>query len=251
MTGHRRIGNGEHNVFVLHGWFASADAWGNLIPHLDTERYTYIFPNYRGYGARKGESGEHTLAEAASDVLALAAELGVSRFSLVGHSMGASVMQWIYADAPDKVRALVGVAPVPANGMPFDDDTWQVFTSAAEDSANRRAIIDFSTGHRLPAAWLDGMVLFSEENSDKDAFAGYLEAWAHTDFHDRIAGAEVPIKVFVGEHDPALGEQTMLTTFAQWYPNLELEVLPDAGHYPADEVPVTLANAIEVFLDEH
>lgn len=251
MTGYRRVGGGEHVVFALHGWFGSADAWENLIPHLDAERYSYVFPNYRGYGARKGESGEYAIAEAASDVLALAGELGVNRFSLVGHSMGGSVMQWVYADAPDKVRALVGISPVPASGVPFDDETWQLFAGAAEESANRRAIIDFTTGHKHPDAWLDGMVLHSEENSDREAFAAYLEAWAHTDFHDRIAGAEVPIKVFVGEHDPALGEETMLATFAQWYPKLDLDVLPDAGHYAADEVPVTLANAIEVFLDEH
>lgn len=246
-----RVGTGEHIVLVLHGWFGSAKAWDNLIPHLDAERFTYVFPDYRGYGSRKSEPGEHTIAEAASDVLALADELGANRFSVVGHSMGGKIMQWVYADAPDRVRALVGVSPVPAGVVPFDEDGWKLFSGAAEDSANRKAIIDFTTGGRHPDAWLDGMVLHSEEHADKQAFAEYLEAWAHTDFHDRIAGAEVPIKVIVGEHDPALGEQTMLATFAQWYPKLELEVMPDAGHYAADEVPVTLANTIEVFLDEH
>ncbi|GHF48221.1 alpha/beta hydrolase [Amycolatopsis bartoniae] len=245
------VGTGGHIVFVLHGWFGSGRAWDNLIPHLDAERFTYVFPDYRGYGARRGEPGEHTIAEAAADVLALADQRGDERFSLVGHSMGGSVMQWLYADAPERVRALVGVSPVPASGVPFDDETWQLFSGAAEDAAKRRTIIDFTTGGRHPDAWLDGMVQHSLENSDKDAFAAYLNAWARTDFSDRIAGAEVPVKVFVGEHDPALGEQAMLTTFAQWYPKLELEVLPDAGHYAADEVPVTLANAIEVFLDQH
>ncbi|TNC24572.1 alpha/beta fold hydrolase [Amycolatopsis alkalitolerans] len=251
MSTYERTGTGEHVVLVLHGWFGSANAWDNLIPHLDTGRFTYVFANNRGYGARKGEPGEHTIAEVASDVLALADELGASRFSLVGHSMGGSVMQWVYADAPERVRSLVGVSPVPASGVPFDEETWQLFAGAAENPGNRRAIIDFTTGHRHHGGWLDEMVRHSEENSDKSAFAAYLDAWARTDFHDRIAGAEVPIKVFAGEHDPALGEQTMLATFAQWYPKLELEVLPDAGHYAADEVPVTLANAIEVFLDEH
>lgn len=246
-----RVGTGEHVVLVLHGWFGSAKAWDNLIPHLDGDRFSYVFTEYRGYGARRDEAGEHTIAEAASDVLALADELGAQRFSLLGHSMGGSIMQWVYADAPDRVRAMVGVSPVPASGVPFDEDGWKLFSGAAEDSANRRAIIDFTTGGRHPDAWLDGLVLHSEENSDKQAFADYLEAWAHTDFSARITGAEVPIKVFVGEHDPALGEQAMLDTFVRWYPKLELEVLPDAGHYAADEVPVTLANAIEVFLDQH
>jgi len=246
-----RFGQGGHVVLVLHGWFGSANAWESLTPHLDGDRYSYVFANFRGYGARRNVAGEHTISEAASDVLALAGELGVDRFSLVGHSMGGSVMQWVYADAPERVRAMVGISPVPASGVPFDEQTWQLFAGAAEDPANRRAIIDFTTGGRHPDAWLDGMVLHSLENSDKAAFGDYLEAWAKTDFHERIEGAEVPIKVLVGENDPALGEQTMLTTFAQWYPKLEIEVLADAGHYAADEIPVTTANSIELFLDEH
>jgi pimeloyl-ACP methyl ester carboxylesterase len=248
---YERVGTGEHVVLALHGWFGSATAWEALTPHLDGDRFTYVFPDYRGYGARRDVPGEHTIAEAAGDVLALAGELGAHRFSLVGHSMGGSVMQWVYAEAPERVRALVGVAPVPAGGVPFDEQGWQLFSSAAENPESRRAIIDFTTGNRHSGHWLDKLVRHSLDNSDKSAIAAYLPAWARTDFHDRIAGSEVPIKVIVGEHDPALGEETALATFAQWYPRLELEVMPDAGHYPADEVPVTLANSIEIFLDEH
>ncbi|KAA9153262.1 alpha/beta hydrolase [Amycolatopsis acidicola] len=251
MDEYVRVGTGGHVVLALHGWFGSANAWENLTPHLDGDQFSYVFFNCRGYGARRNVPGEYTIAEAAGDVLALADELGAERFSLVGHSMGGSIMQWVYADAPERVRALVGVSPVPASGVPFDEQTWQLFDSAAEDSASRKAIIDFTTGGRHPDAWLDGMVLHSEENSDKKAFAAYLRAWAKTDFHERIEGAEVPVKVIVGENDPALGEQAMLETFVRWYPKLDLEVMPDAGHYAADEVPVTLANTIEVFLDEH
>lgn len=246
-----RVGTGEHVVLVLHGWFGSSGAWAALTPHLDTERFSYVFPDFRGYGGRRGEAGSHTIAEMAADVLLLADELGADRFSLVGHSMGGSVMQYVLAEAPERVRALFGVSPVPASGFPMDEQTWQLFSSAAGDAGSRRAIIDFTTGGRHPDAWLDGLVQHSLNNSDTDAFGAYLEAWSRTDFSERIAGSEVPIKVVVGEHDPALNEDVILATFGEAYPKLEVEVLPDAGHYAADEVPVTLANMIEVFLDEH
>jgi pimeloyl-ACP methyl ester carboxylesterase len=246
-----RVGTGEHVVFVLHGWFGSAKAWASFTPHLGREEFSYVFPDYRGYGDRKGTLGAYTIDEAASDVLAFADDLGANRFSLIGHSMGASVMQWVYAEAPDRVRALVGISPVPASGVPFDEDTWGLFASAAENAASRKKIIDFTTGNRHPDEWLDVLVAHSLEHSDKEAFAAYLHAWARTDFHERIVDSAVPIKVIVGRHDPALGEQTMLATFARWYPKLELEVLPDAGHYAPDEAPVTLATSIEAYLAEH
>jgi pimeloyl-ACP methyl ester carboxylesterase len=232
----------------LHGWFGSSAAWRSLQPHLDGARFRYVFPDYRGYGTRVAESGTHTLEEAAGDVLALADDLGFDRFSLVGHSMGGAVMQRVLADAPDRVRALVGISPVPASGVPFDEDGWALFSGAAAEAGNRRAIIDFTTGNRLTGVWLDAMVQHSLDNSDPQAFGNYLVAWAKTDFHPEIRGNEVPIKVIVGEHDPALGESTMRATFQQWYPNCELDTLRNAGHYAIDETPVALATSIETFL---
>lgn len=251
VTGHERVGGGEHAVIGLHGWFGSAKAWGAVLPHLDGDRFSYVFPDYRGYGARRSEPGEHTIAEAARDVLALADEVGFERFSLVGHSMGGSVMQRVLADAPGRVRAMVGVSPVPASGVPFDEESWGLFSGAADSADNRRAIIDFTTGNRLTGVWLDAVVRHSLENSDRDAFADYLVAWAKTDFHTEVEGNDVPVKVIVGEHDPALGEAVMRATFAQWYPRCEVEVLANAGHYAVDETPVALATSVEAFLSRH
>ncbi|MGW9306694.1 alpha/beta fold hydrolase [Saccharomonospora azurea] len=249
-TGYDIVGSGEHTVIAVHGWFGSARAWQPLIPHLDPTAFRYVFVNLRGYGDRRGEPGEHTLAEAASDVRAVADAVSAERFSLVGHSMGGSVMQRVLADAPERVRSLVGISPVPASGVPFDDDGWALFSGAATDPEKRRAIVDLTTGNRLTGVWLDAMVRHSLEHSDERAFADYLLAWAKTDFHAAIEGDPTPVKVIVGEHDPALGEATMRQTFTRWYPNCTVDVLANCGHYAIDETPVALATSLETFLRE-
>lgn len=248
VSDYERVGEGAHPVIGLHGWFGSATAGRPLLPYLDGSRFQYVFPDHRGYGARKSVAGEHSLAEAAGDVLALADELGFDRFSLFGHSMGGIVMQRVLADAPHRVRALVGVSPVPASGVSFDDDGWRLFSGASAEPANQHAIIDFTTGNRLTGVWLDAMVRHSLDNSDQQAFADYLQAWAKTDIHTEIEGSQIPVKVIVGAHDPALGELTMQATFAKWYPHCEIEVFANAGHYALEETPVALATAIEKFL---
>ena len=48
--------------------------------------------------------------------------------------------------------------------------------------------------------------------------------------------------------DPALNADVMNATYLTWYPNSELEVMANAGHYPMDETPVALATSIENFL---
>lgn len=58
----------------------------------------------------------------------------------------------------------------------------------------------------------------------------------------------MPIKVIAGANDPALSAEVMKATYLAWYPNAELEVMANAGHYPMNETPVALATSIESFL---
>ncbi|GAB4057348.1 alpha/beta fold hydrolase [Catellatospora paridis] len=241
-------GSGPHRVIVLHGWFGDRRAFAKVVPYLDGGAFTYVFADYRGYGQARDLSGEHTIAEIAGDVLALADKLGWDDFSMVGHSMGGSVIQRVMLDAPGRVRRLVGVNPVPASGVPFDEQGWALFTGAADEAGNRRAIIDFTTGGRLPATWLDEMTAYSVGNSNVEAFRAYLHAWAHTDFHTEVVGNTTPVLVVAGGQDPALSADVMRATWLQWYPNAELTVLADAGHYPMEETPLALVSVVEKFL---
>jgi pimeloyl-ACP methyl ester carboxylesterase len=242
------VGHGQVAVIGLHGWFGTADSWRTLAPYVDGDHFTYYFLDCRGYGSRRHDPGSYTLEEAASDAIATADELALERFALLGHSMGGAIMQQVLAQAPQRVSALVGVSPVPASGVPFDPDAWALFDGAANDPAKRRIILDLTTGNRLTDVWLNAAVEHSCLTSDAHAFAVYLNSWANTDFHQLIEGNGVPVKVIVGEHDPAVNEQVMRGTFERWYPNCTVEVLANAGHYAFDETPVALATAIERFL---
>ncbi|MBA9002526.1 alpha/beta fold hydrolase [Thermomonospora cellulosilytica] len=245
---HDILGSGPNRVIALHGWFGDRTQWRRLHPYLDGDAFTYAFPEYRGYGDARDLTGDYTLTEIAGDVIALADKLGWDTFSLVGHSMGGTVMQRVMLDAPGRVRRLVGVSPVPASGVPFDEEGWALFAGAAAEPANRRAIIDFTTGNRMPSRWLDEMVAASVGNCDPAAFRAYLDAWARTDYHKEIVGNPTPALVIAGAHDPALSPDVMRQTWLEWYPNAELAVLADAGHYAVEETPLALISHIERFL---
>ncbi|WOP15492.1 alpha/beta hydrolase [Ottowia sp. SB7-C50] len=245
---HLVIGQGPHKVIALHGWFGHARGWGPFTQHLNGQDFSYAFMDQRGYGGMKGSGGPYIMAQIAQDALALADSLGWNRFSLIGHSMGGMAIQQVLADAPDRVRALVGITPVPAGGVPFDDQGWAFFSSAAKDPGARRGILDITTGNRLSGTWLDAMVQSTLAHSDEAAVADYLVAWARTDILNRVQGQSLPVLVLPGEHDPALGEATCRATWMTHYPNAQLDVLRNAGHYPMDETPIWLATVIEKFL---
>jgi pimeloyl-ACP methyl ester carboxylesterase len=244
------IGSGPRKVLALHGWFGQARGWGAFTQHLNTEDFSYAFLDYRGYGQRKGSGGPYTNAQIAQDALALADQLGWQSFALMGHSMGGKAMQQVLAVAPTRVQALVGITPVPAMEVPFDEANWAFFSSAANSADARYGIIDMTTGKRHTSVWLGSMVQNSQTHSDAEAFAGYLLAWAKESFVERIQGKTTPVLVLVGEHDPAISADMCKNTWLQHYPKAQLQVLPAAGHYPMDETPIALATAVENFLRE-
>jgi pimeloyl-ACP methyl ester carboxylesterase len=243
------VGSGDHHVLAIHGWFGSARGWGSLPEFLDGSVYTYVFMNLRGYGDRKEVTGEFTVDESAADALAVADDLGWDRFSVVGHSMGAKIAHRVLLEAPDRVRALVGLNPVPAGEMPFDEPGWALFSGAPAYPGNRAAIIDFTTGNKLTKTFINHVVQRSLDNSSVEAFAAYLQAWAKSDFTAQAkVDISTPVKLIVGVNDPVLSADVMEQTWRVFFPDAELTILPDAGHYPMFESPVSLATSIEGFL---
>lgn len=246
---HHRVGHGPHAVLVLHGWFGDAHAFSPIEPWLCVETFSYVFMDQRGYGGMQAARGDYSIARVAADALALADTLGWTRFSVVGHSMGAMVMERIAVDAPERVRALVGIAPVPCGGIAYDAPTLALLEGAAQQLAHRRTIIDRSTGGRLPPAWIDWKARYSAACSTPEAFAAYLHAWTQTDFSNAVRGTH-PVKLLVGEHDPTFTAARMAHTYAQRYRTVSIEVLANAGHYPMNETPLALVAAMESFLRE-
>ena len=245
---HHVVGTGPHPVLVLHGWFGDAHAFAAMEPALTRSEFCYAFMDYRGHGGMRDVHGAFTIDEIATDALALADHLGFAAFSIVGHSMGGMAAQRVLALAPQRVRKLVAVTPVPASGVPFDADGWALFSGAADNPHNRFAIVDYTTGNRLSHAWITSIVDYSLAHASRDAIDRHLAAWAGTDFSADVRDMPLPVKVIVGEHDPAMSAAVMQSTFLATYPACELEVMANAGHYPMYETPVALATSIEAFL---
>lgn len=245
------IGQGPTKVIALNGWFGcAAEGWGGYPALIDATKYTVAFLDYRGYGERRGQTGGYTIDEIAADTLELADQLGWDRFALIGHSMGGVGIQRVYANAPSRVTALIAVSAVHCTPFPWDDDSWALFDGAAQQDGNRYGIIDFTTGNRNTATWLNKMVASSVANSTREAFGGYLQAWGKADFEAELpADRSVPVSLIVGENDPALSGDFMKSTYLATYPNASLEIVANAGHYPMHEAPVNFTTLIEKALD--
>src|SRR5258706_5785013 len=182
MIAHERFGNGPSCVFVLHGWFGDHGIWKSAYPLLDVERFSYVFVDYRGYGASRDVAGPHTMAQISADVRELAAHLGWTRYAVVGHSMGGMAAQRVAIDAPQAVTAVVRVTPVPASGVPLPPPVLQMFESAATDDTAAAAVVEGSLGQRLTPALTKMILALKHETVAPDIFSAYLQAVTGTEF---------------------------------------------------------------------
>lgn len=248
LNGYTQIGNGKNKIMVLHGWFGDSQVFSSIFPYLNSADYSYVFMDYRGYGKSRHIEGDYTMAEISADVLALADSLSWNEFHLIGHSMGGMAIQRVAVDASDRISSCIAVTPVPASGLPFGDEEWDLFTGAASNDELRAMIVNHSVGGRLAKTWIAATVRHSRETSHEKAYAAYARAFIKTDFAHQVQGLATPMHVMIGEYDPNLNQEFMMDTFMQWYPNASLEVLSNCGHYPMQEIPLFFASQIESFL---
>lgn len=253
IIAHKQMGSGKEKVLVMHSWTGDSTSYDPMLPYLNTDDYTYVFVDLRGYGGSKEMQGTYSVEEASFDAIKLIDFLGWDEVHLIGHSMSGMIVQKIAVDNPSRVKSIVAITPVPACGTPGPKEIIDFFEDMAID--NDEAAIGFVnklTSNRYTRAFANKMITDIRQHSTSQARLGYMNMFFNTDFSESVKGLQTPILVLFGEYDSGiLGEELMRNTFLQWYPNAQLECCKASGHYPMIETPVTLVTAIEKFLSVH
>lgn len=248
MIGHFIHGHGPERALVLHGWFGDWRVFEPMLSALDESRFSFAFMDYRGYGQSKALSGPFDIPTIAGDAVALADHLGWDTFNLVGHSMGGKAALRLAADHPQRVRKILAITPVWAGRVPFDDQSLAMFRAAVQDVRLREAIIGHTAGGREPAVWARNLAARSLRVSLQEAFGGYLESWALSDFAADVEGLPIPTRVVAGAHDSSITRDVVSATWLAHLSRASLDVLSECGHYPMLQTPPALARVFESFL---
>ncbi|MGP6174015.1 alpha/beta fold hydrolase [Corynebacterium sp. A21] len=244
------IGTGPHAVLCLSGWFGHSKGWGPWAENLDTENYSWLFPDYRGYGSQVTYRGDFTIDEVTEELHTLLDSLRTyESVTVLGHSMGGVFAQHLLTKAGGKIAAYIGISSVSAAGTPMPPEQRDLFESAGDSVDARQMIIDITTGQRLSDRWLASLAQATTQTSSDDAVAGYFRAWADCNFLDELGVQEIPALVIVGAHDPAVTVESSQQAFGEVFPDLSIIEFPDAGHYSMFESPIRLLTEVERFLN--
>jgi len=101
-------GAGTHALVLVHCWAGNLNLWREQAPAL-SDRTRLILVDLPGHGLSDKPRTNYTMDFFAKAVLAVMDDAGVSKATLIGHSMGVPIICTIYKQAPERVAGLVDV----------------------------------------------------------------------------------------------------------------------------------------------
>lgn len=241
----RTQGQGSQPVVFVHGWMMSGRVWDDLLPHLHSEGLQLVVPDQRGTGESDRPESGYRVEDYGEDLIALLDNIDVAQATLIGHSMGGQIVQWVAARYPDRVRAIAALAPVPASGTQLPDEVVQLFRNSAGSREKQKQILDVACKQLTADAQkrlLDDSVRIPEA-CIQQAF----DAWTTGGFAGDLSRIKAPALV-VASDDPFLSPSLLSETVVGPIERARLAYLPGPGHYVQVERPQETAAVLDAFL---
>ena len=238
---YRDIGDGTPALLV-HGWAVSGHVFDRMLPLAGVR---CIVPDHRGTGASTTAVEPVSVERLGRDMIAAADGAGLTTFTLVGHSMGGQIAQWIASEIPDRVTTLVLINPVPASGMQLPPDAHELFLTAGGDRGKLGAILDLACTELTPAdrEWM----LDDATPIAPGRVARMFQMWSGASFIDRLAAITARTLV-IATDDPFLPPEFLRTAIVDRIAGAQLRVLAGPGHYPVVERPAETASIVRAFI---
>lgn len=206
---------------------------------------------------RSEDPGDWTLAAHARAVEALAAELGLRAWTLLGHSFGGYVAMRHLTDFPGSAARYVASC-TDASEEPAAEEDWYSGLSpdvAARVQAAEELEASATTPEELRRAWLGMLPVFARDPAVLEPMLadvvfrpgavghemGELEALS------ALAGTDVPVLAIAGSEDRAT-PPAAARRIADTAPRGELLMIEGAGHFPFAEAPDRYWPALEAWL---
>ena len=247
---------GAPALLLLHGFGSSLQAWDDWSLKLE-QKYRVIRLDLPGFGLT-GASPAHDYSEE-KDLAILthfADKLGLEKFSVMGHSMGGKMAWSLAASQPERVQALVLMAP---DGFP---ETKDIGTKPYEVPAIM-GLIKFVLPKYLVRKSIEPAFVQADALNDalvnryydmlrapgvRGAILERSNQTIYTDPVPRLKAIKAPTLLIWGEQDqmiPSINAQS----YANVLSNSTTVLVPKLGHLLQEEQPEKGLAAVMQFLD--
>jgi pimeloyl-ACP methyl ester carboxylesterase len=267
---HAVIGGDGPPLLLVHGWPQTWYQFRLLMPALARD-FQVVAVDQRGIGLSDRPEDGYDTGTLANDVVALMEALGHERFGLVGCDTGLLIGYAVAADHPDRVERLVlGEAPLPGISPPtpliLPDQVkarlWHIAFNQQE-RINEQLVTgreEIFIGAEYAAAagknklpeyavqyYIDGL-------SDPEHLHGSFQMYrafnttAAQNEQRKTRRLTMPVLAIGGAQSTGTMVGDTMDTVAD---NVQTLVIPDCGHWLAEEAPEAMIAALAAFLAPH
>ncbi len=222
---------GRHDpVIIVPGITSPAITWGFVGERFGRHFDTYVL-DVRGRGlSSAGDALDYSLDAQAADLIAFAQALGLTRYSVVGHSMGARIGLRAARQRPPGMARLVAVDP-PVSGpgrraypaqLPWYVDSMAEARQGMDAQAMRKYCATWTEEQlRLRAEWLHTC----DERAVRESFDGF-----HTDdVHADLPLLQLPVRLITAARGDVVKDEDV-AEIGELVAGLQHERVADAGH---------------------
>lgn len=232
-------------LLLIAGQALPHGAWGDETRRL-ASKHTVITYDHRGVGGSGGPVDEpYTTRGMAADAIAILDDLGIGRAHVYGFSMGGRIAQWLAADYPDRVGALILGATTPgdARGVRRSRRATQILIGT-----NRRALLELF----YTPEWIDAHGLLATaplaQPHDRATMILHFKASEGHDGWDALARITAPVLIVHGSDDE-LAPVRNAELMAERIPGARLLILDGARHGYFAEFPEVSGTVLEFIAD--
>ena len=207
---------------------------------LLAERHRVILFEAPGFGQSAVNERFDSVVDLARTMAAAVDALEIEKYSLWGTSFGGRLACWLAVQYPDRLDALVLVAP--AAILP-EGHTSRTAGVPLED----RARLYFAHPERQPPGPPPDPAVIAKQ----EALVGRLRGPNRdADLESRLAGLSVPTLVLFGTEDRLIPSE-MGRVYREIMPNCHLVLVYDSGHHIDADRPEAFASVVLDFLERH
>ncbi len=243
----RRAGSGQVLVLV-HGYLGGSAQWQDQLAGFRSS-HDVIAPDLPGFGQSSDLPGPSRIADFADAVMACLSELGVERFTLLGHSMGGMIVQEIAARHGNRLDGLVLYGTGPLGLMPDRFEPIETSMARLDDEGVA------ATADRISATWFvggeeaRGYPLTRDIARMADPLAARNALFAMRDWDGRgaLQSLRVPCRIIWGDRDRSY-RWPQVSHLWTHIPHAELAVIPGASHAAHLEKPMIFQSMLADFL---
>ena len=248
-------------IVLIHCYTCSMSWWDDLAPLLGRD-HRVIRVDLLGHGGSDKPSAGYSIDDQATVVAEALAKLGVANATVVGHSLGGSLVTALAQRSPQLASRVVIIDQTPEDG--FENESlaqrvsyWQIVGQAADRllRITPKSMVrdqyedafapgyDISRGFDNPDQPVDDLRAMTY-TAYKDTYDAEKDFVAQSPLDERLATARLPTMVIFGAQDQLYDAQAAVDRYRQNVPGVQTHLIPGAGHSPNVERPNLVAPLI-------